>query len=357
MSKPLPPFSCNYSPNVPELLYQLKCTLALSTYQAGKVIFLSATEPEKMIQLPRTFDNAMGIASSKNKMAVACKNEVIVLANTASMAANYPPKPNTYDGLYLPRASYYTGQCALHDMSFQNGKLLAINTLFSCISEIDDAYSFTPVWKPKFISQLHPEDRCHLNGMAMGEEGSIEYVTALGETNVYHGWRENKLKGGIIIHVPSGEIITRDLPMPHSPRIYNNKLYVLLSASGELIEVDINSGSYKTIVKMKYFVRGMAKFDDYLFIGHSKLRHNSSAFRDLPIAKHSTKAGIQIIHLPTASIVGYIKYENSVDEIYDVKVLPGLRRPGIVSHLKDTHILAITTPDDNFWAEEQKKES
>ena len=141
MAKPLPPFSCTYSPNVPELLAQLKCTIALSTYQAGKVVFLSAKGADKMIQLPRTFSNAMGIATSENKLAVACKNEVVVLANTPSMAPNYPPQPNTYDGLYLPRALYYTGQCALHDMNWQNGQLLAINTLFSCLSAIDEDYT------------------------------------------------------------------------------------------------------------------------------------------------------------------------------------------------------------------------
>ncbi len=355
MTKPLPPFSCTYSPNVPELLSQLKCTIALSTYQAGKVVFLSATGNDKMIQLPRTFSSAMGIATTKNKLAVACKSEVVVLTNTPKMAANYPPQPNTYDALYLPRAQYFTGQLALHDMNWNDGNLLAINTLFSCISAIDEDYSFKPIWQPKFITSLEPEDRCHLNGMAM-QNGQIEYVTALGETNKYHGWRENKLKGGILIHVPSGEIIARDLPMPHSPRVYNGKLYVLLSASGELVEVDPNTGKCETITKMKYFVRGMAKVDDYLFIGHSKLRHNTSAFRDLPIAKESVKSGVQIIHLPTGSITGYIRYETSVDEIYDVKILEGLKRPGIVSHMKDTHRLAITTPTDNFWAEEKKKD-
>ncbi|NOZ48414.1 MAG: DUF4915 domain-containing protein, partial [Chlorobi bacterium] len=147
MPSPLPPFSCTYSPNIPELLSQLKCTIALSTYQAGKVVFLSALNADKMIQLPRTFSNAMGIAVYDNKLAVACKSEVVVLANTPSMAPTYPVQPKTYDALYLPRSIYFTGQLALHDMNWLDGKLVAINTLFSCISEIDEDYSFKPVWK------------------------------------------------------------------------------------------------------------------------------------------------------------------------------------------------------------------
>jgi len=28
-------------------------------------------------------------------------------------------------------------------------------------------HSFKPLWKPRFISKLAPEDRCRLNGLAM----------------------------------------------------------------------------------------------------------------------------------------------------------------------------------------------
>ena len=138
MSASLPPFTSTYTPNVHELLFKLKCTIAISTYQACKVIFLSAPSKDKLIQLPRTFNNAMGIAQKDNKLAIACKNEVIVLCNSPGLAKHYPSKPGTYDALYLPRALYYTGQLALHDMNYLNNKLIAINTLFSCISRIDE---------------------------------------------------------------------------------------------------------------------------------------------------------------------------------------------------------------------------
>ncbi len=353
-NKPLPPFSARFSPQVPEILYGLNCTIALSTYQAGKVVFLSADKPDKLVQISRTFEGAMGIATAKNKLAVACKSEVNVLVNTPSMAKTYPPKQNTYDALYLPQATYYTGQLSLHDMHWKNSDLFAVNTLFSSIVKVGENYSFEPHWKPKFISSLAPEDRCHLNGMAI-KNNEIEFVTALGETDKFHGWRENKLKGGVLIHVPSNEIILRDLAMPHSPRVYNNKVYLLLSASGELVEVDVEKGTYEVVNSLGYFVRGMEKYGDYLFIGHSKLRHKTSAFRDLPIAEKSQKAGVIILHLPTGSIVGTISYENSVDEIYDVKILPGVSRPNIINTNHPSNKLAITTPKDSFWAIEEKK--
>jgi len=352
MKKPLPPFSSTYSPNVPELLNSLNISLALSTYQAGKLIFLSAENDETLIQLPRTFDNIMGIAVDGNKLAVACKTETVELLNNHELAPTYPKSPNTYDGLYLPRATYYTGQLALHDMIFSKGNILAVNTLFSCLSIINNECSFKPIWQPKFIKELTPDDKCHLNGMAT-IDGKPVYVSALGKTDTRQGWRDNKMKGGVLINVDSNEIILENLPMPHSPRIYNDNLYILLSASGELAAVDKDKGTYGTITKLGCYARGMDRYDDYLFIGVSKLRHKSSVFGDLPIAKTSF-AGIIIVYLPTGNTVGHIRYETSVEEIYDVKVLPGLRRPGIVSHTQVTNKLALTSPIGDFWAGEDK---
>ncbi|MCF6366472.1 MAG: TIGR03032 family protein [Bacteroidales bacterium] len=352
--KPLPPFTSRYSPEVPEILYNLQCTIALSTYQAGKVVLLSAPTPDKIILLARTFEGAMGIATQGNKMAIACKSNLHILANTPSMAKTYPPKPNVYDALYMPRATFHTGQLSLHDLNWNNNDLLAVNTLFSSIVKINDNYSFEPVWKPKFISQLAPEDRCHLNGTAT-EDKKIKYVSALGKTDTPGGWRENKLTGGIIIDVESNEIISENLAMPHSPRIYNGDLYALQSAAGELIEIDKKTGKFETVTKFDYFLRGMDKIGDYLFIGHSKLRHTTSAFKDLPIAKKSQKAGVIIVHLPSGAIVGNIMYENSVDEIYDVKILPNTVRPNIINQDHQSVSIAITTPDESYWAIPDKK--
>ncbi len=352
--KPLPPFTSKYSSEVPEILYNLQCTIALSTYQAGKIVFLSAPTPDKIVLLARTFEGAMGIATKGNKMAVACKSNLHILANKPDMAKTYPPKPGVYDALYMPRATFYTGQLALHDINWLNDDLLAVNTLFSSVVKIDDDYSFKPVWKPKFISELAPEDRCHLNGMAV-KENHIKYLTALGKTDTAGGWRENKIKGGILIDAESNEIVLQNLSMPHSPRIYNNKVYLLLSAAGELIEADIEKGTYETITKFDYFLRGMDKIGDYLFIGHSKLRHTTSVFKDLPIAKKSQKAGVIIVHLPTGAIVGNIMYENSVDEIYDVKILPNTVRPNIINPEHESVNIAITAPDSSYWAVKEKQ--
>jgi uncharacterized protein (TIGR03032 family) len=348
------PFDCEYSPQFAELLGKLGISLAVSTYQAGKVIIVSPVDNDRLIQLPRTFSGAMGMAADEDRLAVATTHEVVLLRNEPGLAAGYPTKPGVYDSIYLPRASFYTGNLALHDMAFVNGKLLSVNTLFSSVSEINSESNFTSVWQPPFISDLQPEDRCHLNGMAVAD-GQIKYVTALGQGNQPHQWRDNKMSGGVLMEYPSGEIILDNLSMPHSPRVYDDELYLLNSAQGELIKVDLRQKSYEVIVSLGGFARGMVRWGDYLFIGVSKLRHNSPVFADLPIAKTSF-AGVIAVYLPYKTVVGFMKYTMSVDEIYDVKIVPSLR-PSIISADMDIHKAAYALGQQSFWKEPEKSQS
>jgi len=351
-TKSLAPFSCRYTPQIPELLLRLRCTLAISTYQAGKLIFLSPKDENALVQLPRTFEKVMGIAenSKKDKLALACKDEVIVFANSPNLAAFYPNAPKKYDALYMPRVTYHTGPLDIHDLSFgRNDALYAVNTLFSCIIRIDDNFNFTPVWMPPFINKLVSEDRCHLNGMAM-KEGDPKYATAFNRGNSRQSWRENITKTGVVFDLETNETIVSGLAMPHSPRIFNGELYALLSATGELIKIDTNSGKYDVVVKMDGFVRGMSLYKDYLFVGLSRLRKNSSTFGKLDFAEKANQSGVVVVHLPTGSIAGKISYLTSLDEIYDIHILPDKIRPNILNTLTPAHTAGLMTPEATYWA-------
>ena len=350
---PAPPFSCSYSAQVPELLNQLGCTVVLSTYQAGKVIFLSAKDDEQLVQLPRTFAHAMAIGINGQRMAIATGGGVVVLANEPSLSPRYPKQPNTYDSFFAPRATYYTGHVDIHGLEWGSEGLWAVATSFSCLALVDDSYSFIPKWKPPFISDLAGEDRCHLNGAVM-TGGEPRYATALGRGNEAQSWRKTLPNGGVLMHVPSGELVMEDLPMPHSPRMYDGELYMLLSATGEIVQVDPGAGSFDTINRIDGFVRGMARCGDYLFVGRSRLRKNASTFKDLPIAEKAVSSGVSILHRPAGAVVGTIRFESSVDEIYDVQILPGMRRPGILNTDSDMHTRALTTPTATFWATAQE---
>ncbi len=349
MQQPPPPFSCQYTPNLPEMLIQMQASIVISTYQAGKLIFISAKNENELIQLPRTFNKPMGVALQGQKMAVATKDEVIVLVNDARIANEYPRNPNTYDNFFLPRATYYTGQVDIHDLKYGNDGLWAVNTSFSCLSLVNDDFSFVPKWKPPFITKLASEDRCHLNGMAL-KNAEPAFVTALGTGNTPQSWRENIVQGGVLMDVSTSEIVTKGLAMPHSPRFYNDDLLVLLSASGEFGRIDTMTGKYETITKLKAFVRGLSIVGDFAFIGVSKLRQNSSTFKHLEIAKLSNWSGVSVVHIPSGALVSELRYLTSVDEIYDIQILPNTLRPGILNPYTADHKLALSIPEATFWA-------
>lgn len=346
------PFASTNSPNFPELLQRLNCSLAISTYQANKVVMIGAQSESETNVLPRNFHYAMGIAYRDNKMAVATKSEIIILRNDPRLAPTYPNKPNHYDGLFLPQATYYTGLVDTHDLHWGKDALWAVNTSFSCLSTIDSDYTFTPRWKPHFITELASEDCCHLNGLAMNEAGMPAYVSALGSGNTRQSWRETITTGGIIMDVASNEIVADGLPMPHTPRLWNGELFVLLSAAQKLVKIDTKTGKYDDVAHIPGFVRGMSRIGNLVFVTTSKLRQNSSTFRHLDIAKEAQKAGIVVVDLNSGAIISHFEFLMSVDEIYDIQVLPGMTMPNILNTYKGTHVEALSTPDATFWAAE-----
>jgi uncharacterized protein (TIGR03032 family) len=348
----LAPFSCSYSPQLPELLLKLNCSLAISTYQAGKLIFLSPKDENSLVQLPRTFEKPMGFSLNKdqNKLALACKDQVIVFSGNEELAKHYPKSPNTYDIMYFPRLTYHTGALDIHDLQFgENDTLYAVNTLFSCLVRLDDSYNFVPFWSPPQITELVSEDRCHLNGMAF-KNGKPKYASAFGTGNSYQSWRDKVTTAGLIYDIDTNQTVAENLPMPHSPKVYNNELYVLLSATGELVRIDLKTGKYDVVTKIEGFVRGMSLYKDYLFIGTSKLRKNSSTFAKLAFAEKANKCSVEVVHLPTGALCGNITYTTSVDEIYDIHVIPNKIRPNILNTVTEDHKGALSIPGATYWA-------
>jgi uncharacterized protein (TIGR03032 family) len=206
---------------------------------------------------------------------------------------------------------------------------------------LSDEYSFVPRWRPPFITVLAAEDRCHLNGLAMApnEYGALtpHYVTALGTTNFADGWRADKPQGGCIIDVKSGEFVTRGLSMPHSPRWYDGKLWVLESGTGGVVLVDRHSGRRETVAALPGFTRGIALAGRYAFIGLSKIRP-TSAMDGVPLAERRDhlRCGVAVVDISTGKTVAMLEFQTAVEEIFDVQLLPGIRFPEVVGFQKET---------------------
>ena len=79
------------------------------------------------------------------------------------------------------------------------------------------------------------------------ESGLAPKIAPKGTWDACYLPRQSHITGGIVIDVASGEIITRGLSMPHSPRWHDGRLWVLDSGNGRLVTVDPESGERETV--------------------------------------------------------------------------------------------------------------
>jgi uncharacterized protein (TIGR03032 family) len=320
------PLRSVHTANFSTLLEQLGISLAVSTYQAGKLVLVRADGPNLNTHF-RAFSKPMGMALHGDRLAVGTAQEVLEFRNVPAVCSRLKP-PGKHDACYLPRSTHVTGDIQVHELAFAGDELWVVNTRFSCLCTLRPDCSFVPRWRPPFVSSLAPEDRCHLNGLGMAD-GKPRYATALGQTDEPSGWRANKRDGGILMDVTSGQVLVTGLSMPHSPRWYGNQLWVLESGKGGIGMVDPYSGRYKSLAELPGFTRGLAFHNRLAFIGLSQVRE-SAVFSGIPIAERALaerNCGVWVVHLDTGRTVAFLKFEDAVQEIFAVEVLPGVRHP------------------------------
>lgn len=355
--KPIEAIDYQVTPSFTALLEQLGCSLIISNYQSSTVMAFSTLGDGRPVQMFAPFQATMGLALDGDRLAVAARSEVVVLSNIRKLAPGFPKYPNLFDGYFVPRLRYTTGNSELHDMVFQGRDILAVDTQYSCICRLDGFHNFVPVWQPPFISEIRPGDRCHLNGMAL-EDGEVRYATALGTTDTPRGWNPNRLTGGVLMEVPGGRILADGLCMPHSPRIINGRLYLTEAGTGALVEIDRATGDKRVITTLPGFARGLAEHQGYLFIGLSLVR-GKHPFDGLPIAQDGKEliCGVVAVELATGEVVGTLRYTGGCSEIHDLQIMAGTRLLDICGFDTDTAKLAIDLPDIGFWLEPEPEQS
>ena len=316
--------SCTTSRQFESWLTEQQISLAFTTYQVGKLFFLGIGPARRLSVFNRTFERCMGLAYGDGALWVATLYQVLKLVDGGD---RQHPDGN-YDFMFVPQVSYYTGDVDAHDLAIApDGKVLFVNTLFSCVATVSETNSFKSIWQPPFIDRLAAEDRCHLNGLAL-DNGTLRYVTAVAESNVADGWRDYRARGGIVIDCQSSEIVGRGLSMPHSPRLHKGKLYLLNSGTGHFGTLDPTTGEFEAIAFCPGYLRGLNIVGNFAIIGLSKPRNNKTftgLALDDNLKKHGIEArcGIYVIDLISGDIVHWARIEGLVSELYDVAVLPG----------------------------------
>jgi uncharacterized protein (TIGR03032 family) len=240
----------------------------------------------------------------------------------------------------VPRVGHTTGDLDVHDVAVDaGGRVLFVATLFGCLATLSERYNFKPLWRPPFLSKLAAEDRCHLNGLAL-EDGRPRYVTVVSASDVVDGWRDHRQDGGCVLEVPSGRVVVSGLSMPHSPRVYRGRLWLLNSGAGTFGSLDPTSGAFVPLTFCAGYLRGLAFHGDYAIVGLSRPREDKT-FGGLALggelARRGAEArcGLQVIDLRSGDVVHWLRLEGLVRELYDVAVLPGVARPTVFGFKTD----------------------
>lgn len=320
-------FQIYSTPGFYEWLSTEDLSIAFSTYRMGKLFLLGRGAEGRLSVNERTFNRCMGLSSDTQTLWMASGFQIWRMENM--LRAN--TEGDDCDRLFVPHQAVTTGDIDVHDLAVDGGgELYFVSSLFCCVATLDDRLSFRPFWRPPFLTKLVPEDRCHLNGLGC-VAGRPRYATVCAESDEDHGWRAHKRDGGCVIDMDSNAIIARGLSMPHSPRYYHGKLWVLDSGHGQFGYVDLDAGKFEPVMFCPGFSRGLTFIGKYAIVGLSRPR--DSTFKGLDLDAELERRGVSpfcgliVIDLEKGAEVHRLTIDGAVDELYDVITLPGVRCP------------------------------
>jgi len=335
------PFSLDFSRGFERWLAGFNGAIAFSTYQAGKVFMIGMGESGISIA-ERTFARCMGLAARADRMYLASLYQLWRFNNVLDRGDSY----QGYDKLFIPHVGYTTGDIDAHDIGIDgNGAPVFVNTLFSCLARPSETSNFEVIWKPPFISRLAPEDRCHLNGLAMFE-GAPGWVTMISRSDVAEGWRDHRHDGGVVMDTRTNELVCDGLSMPHSPRWYRGRVWFLESGYGALSWYDPTTASSGRLTQLPGFTRGLDFVEGYAVIGLSQVRETNT-FEGIPITADGSerRSGVWVVDLGTGETVALLRFSDAVEEIFAVKVLPGLTFPSLLEPGHELVGVSYVLPD------------
>ncbi|MBO9712875.1 TIGR03032 family protein [Sphingomonas sp.] len=335
------------SPGISRWLVAERLSVAFTSYQTGRLLLMGVGPDGRLSFNKQNYTRAMGLHYDRGVLHLAAVSQVWRLEN-GLMPGEYAH--GLYDAMFVPRAAMQTGYLDAHDLAVdRTGRVVFVNTRFSCLATLDERFAFRPVWKPRCISALMPEDRCHLNGLAMAD-GAPRYATLVAPLDTAEAWREAPKDQGQLIDVTTDAVIAEGLWMPHSPRIHQGAVWLLDSGRGWLVRVDPASGAREDVVFCPGFSRGLALHGDHAVIALSQARHGD--FGSLPLQAEleargeSAWCGLVVVSLPERRIIEHVRIEQGFTELYDVALLPGVRNPMSVGPSTDEMLRMVRFAPD-----------
>lgn len=325
-------------------------SLACTTYQTGKLMLLGRKSSGDLSVFERNFKRSMGLWGDGQTLWMSSEYQLWRLENLLRPAESY----KGHDRLFVPKVGVTTGDLDIHDVAVESsGRPVFAATRCNCLGTVDERYSFAPLWRPTFVTDWSAEDRCHLNGLAI-EDGLCRYVTVVAPTDAAGAWRNHRRDGGLLLEVPSGEVVSSGLSMPHSPRVHRDQLWVLNSGTGFAGTIDRDRGRFEPAVFCPGYLRGlMFVGDDFAVVTVSQPRHDET-FGGLELDENlerygeAARCGLLVLDLRSGDIAHWAQMDGMVTELYDVVVMPGVSRP-MAFGFKTDDIQRVIGLGDERW--------
>ncbi|MCH1549944.1 MAG: TIGR03032 family protein, partial [Pseudomonadales bacterium] len=132
---------------------------------------------------------------------------------------------------------------------------------------------------------------------------------------------------------------------------HNDQLWLANSGTGEFGRVDLDSGSFEPLVFCPGYIRGVAFCGDYAVLGLSRPRDNKT-FNGLSLdarleqEKVPARSGLVVVDLKTGGMPHALYAEGFISELYDVVLLPAVKRPSMIGFRNDQirRVISIDQP-------------
>jgi uncharacterized protein (TIGR03032 family) len=288
-------------------------TLAVTTYNAGKLALFSASEGEllaRVVRLPRP----MGLAFDGEHFAVAVRERIVTWRRSAEGS-----------GRFVVDAVHATGRLDVHEMAYDARGLCFANTRYNCLARPSERVRFRRMWSPPFLPEIVPRDCCHLNGVGV-HDGRVTMMTAFCTGNGPGAWRAgDRFSSGIVLEAMAGRVVASGLCMPHSPRWHDGQWWLCNSGLGALCTFDPVSGDVRETAALPGFTRGLCFAAGRAIVGLSHIRPEH--ILDAPPVRErfdQLRSGVWLVDDVSGVNTGALEFVRGGREVFDAAFLPGI---------------------------------
>ena len=172
-------------------------------------------------------------------------------------------------------------------------------------------------------------------------DGNLGYVSVASRSERVDGWRDQLWDGGCLIDVASGEVAVDGLSLPHAPRYYQDRLWLLDSGSGNFGFVDPNSGTFEPIVSVSGLYarpRLHRRFSPSSPCRPSAAASRSRGSSSAAISRDKNaypQCAVAVVDIRKGALVHWMRVTGSIQEIGGVAAIEGAARPAAIGQMTD----------------------